>query len=204
MLSRLPIHVACLCAVLSFHGVGSASPPIWFTDVVDASKRWTCDPASPASILHHAVQIDFKKDHTELQVRTAVQVNLASGLEFASLVENVGPMRQAKNVRGWSWDGRRFSDLDLTSVIEVGHPVASGIYTDDRILVASLPHARPGCIVGYEYQVVDKDDSRLSQILRFPQECDALETGDGAASKAAQGMAARTRGDVSLRVDRNP
>jgi hypothetical protein len=157
--------LACNCVIVSL----SAAQPNWLKEAQRQSEGKTPPDKAGAIVLLNSADIVISADGSaSTQVRQAYKILKSAGESFGTLHEEVAYFRKVKNLKGWSLSpGGRTRTLEKENIVEMGLSGISVNYTDSRWLMAKLPGAVAGAVVGFEYDIEENHDIGLFQRFVF-------------------------------------
>ena len=149
----LPCILTCLVSP-------ATAEPDWLKQACADTRDLEAPAGAEALVLHRTEEVTIARDGGAVKnrVRLAYRILSVTGESYATLEEWVSPRHRIEDLKGWLiLPGSATKELERSDIVEKGHEQAARYYSDDMLLEATLPGARPGATAAFEYTAIDDD-----------------------------------------------
>ncbi len=132
--------------------------PEWLKRAADNAQSIKVDKKASMIVLWDVKELKVRNnDKITSHSQIAYKVLNNYGTDAGTISLSKSPFLKLKNLKGWRLpQGKQWEKLSRDNIVEVSASVATGYYTDAFEIVATFPEVKPGDIVGFEYDYIEK------------------------------------------------
>lgn len=148
------LQVSALSLLLT---VRAGAEPDWLRQAVARVGVVGADSGASWVVLHKVKTVEVSSNgRSESRVRFAAEIVRASAEPFAELRELVDSYREILDLKGWIvLPGGTVNDLDEDMIARAAARGGPREYSEDQILIATLPRMDVGSVVAFEYRIIE-------------------------------------------------